>query len=106
MNKEPRRTLDQNAKLHAMIGDLVKQRPEHFGAAMDADAWKGVLLFAIGKRVRFLPSLDGDQVVSIAPRTSKLNVSDFSDMIEQLYAKGAEWGIVWSEPDRWQHPRS
>lgn len=85
----------QNAKLHAMLADLAKQKPQ--GRELDVETWKGLFLAEIGKRVKFEPSLDGTGVVAMAPRTSKLNVKEFSDLIECIYAYGAEHGVKWSE---------
>ena len=104
--RPPRRSLDQNAKLHAMICDIIRQHPVVWdGQAMDEDCWKAALMRAIGCRVKMLPSpLEEVAVVVVAPRTSALTVSQFAEMIECLYAKGAEWGIKWSEPELWQHP--
>lgn len=89
------RSTQQNAKLHAMLADLAKQKPQ--GRDLDVETWKGLFLAEIGKRVKFEPSLDGTGVVAMAPRTSKLNVKEFSDLIECIYAYGAEHGIKWSE---------
>ena len=93
------RTSQQNAKLHAMLSDLAKQKPQ--GRELDVETWKGLFLAEIGRRVKFEPSLDGTGVVAMAPRTSKLNVKEFSDLIECIYAYGAEHGIKWSERDNY-----
>lgn len=93
------RTSQQNAKLHAMLADLAKQKPQ--GRELDVETWKGLFLAEIGRRVKFEPSLDGTGVVAMAPRTSKLNVKEFSDLIECIYAYGAEHGIKWSERDNY-----
>jgi len=93
------RSSQQNAKLHAMLADLAKQKPQ--GRELDVETWKGLFLAEIGRRVKFEPSLDGTGVVAMAPRTSKLNVKEFSDLIECIYAYGAEHGIKWSERDNY-----
>lgn len=90
-----KRTLEQNAKLHAMLADVARQKPQ--GRQLDIETWKGLFLAQIGKRVRFEANLDGTGVVAMAPRTSKLNVKEFSDLIECIYAYGAEHGVKWSE---------
>jgi hypothetical protein len=89
------RSTMQNAKLHAMLGDLRDQKPQ--GRELDNETWKGIFLAEIGKKVKFEPSLDGTGVVALAPRTSTLNVKDFSDLIECIYAYGAEHGVKWTE---------
>jgi hypothetical protein len=93
------RSSQQNAKLHAMLADLAKQKPQ--GRELDVETWKGLFLAEIGRRVKFEPSLDGTGVVAMAPRTSKLNVKEFSDLIECIYAYGAEHGVKWSERDNY-----
>lgn len=85
----------QNAKLHAMLRDLRDQKPQ--GRELDDETWKGLFLAEIGKRVKFEPSLDATGVVAMAPRTSTLSVKEFSDLIECIYAYGAEHNIKWSE---------
>lgn len=99
----PRRTLDQNAKLHAMIGDIAKQH-RLAGRKLTTREWKTLFMATLGYHVEFLPELDGDGVVAVSPSTSDLGVTQCSDLIESIYSHGAEWGIVWSEPELWQHP--
>lgn len=89
------RTTLQNAKMHAMLRDLMRQKPQ--GRELDDEGWKCLFLAEIGQRVRFEPSLDGTGVVGMAPRSSKLSVKEFSDLIECIYAYGAEHNIKWSE---------
>jgi hypothetical protein len=105
---EPRRSLDQNAKIHAMIGDIAKQRPVFMGQKFDADDWKRLLIDAFAKVMRdmgtplhhdgrVVPSLDGQRVVQLGIQSSGMYVGEMSQFIEFLYAWGAERGIVWTE---------
>jgi hypothetical protein len=95
----PRRTIDQNAKLHAMIRDLMGQRPTN--TPMDQEAWKQAMLMAMGHKVEFHQNPFDMTICAVAPRTSKMSVEQCGEAIEFLYAAGAEWGIVWSEPEVW-----
>jgi len=93
---EPKRTLDQNAKFHAMLTELVEQKPVLNGVKLDADGWKLVLMQALGMEMRMLPTLDGNGWFPMGHKSSKLSVRQFSDLVELLYAYGAEQGIVFS----------
>jgi hypothetical protein len=96
--REPQRTLDQNAKLWAMLTDVARQH-EHFGQRYEPDAWKILFLTALGKELRLAPALDGKGVVALGTSSSKLSKSEMSDLLEFMMAWGAENGIVWSDPN-------
>lgn len=103
--KDPRRTLDQNAKMHAMIGDIAKQH-QHAGRNLSVKQWKWLFMHLLGaESIEWLPSLaDESELVPVGTATRELSVAQCRDMIELLYSKGAEWGVVWSEP-AYQDPR-
>ncbi len=86
------RTNDQNAKLHAMFGDLA----EHTGfSAKDIkDYFKTE--FGIYKPVRIKP---GDPARMIPKGTSEYNVTEMSQMVERVYQVGAEAGCVFIDPE-------
>jgi len=96
--REPQRTLDQNAKLWAMLTDVARQH-EHFGQRYEPDAWKILFLTALGKELRLAPALDGKGVVALGTSSSKLSKSEMSDLLEFMMAWGAENGIVWYDPN-------
>ena len=90
------RSSEQNSKLWAMLSDLARAKPE--GRDYPTDVWKSLAMAMCGHKVRFEPALDGDGVVPIGFRSSRLTKEEMSDLIEQLYAYGAEHGVEWSEP--------
>jgi hypothetical protein len=47
--------------------------------------------------MRFLPALEGEGMFPVGLRSSTLTVSQFSGLIELLYAYGAKHGVRWSE---------
>jgi hypothetical protein len=100
----PRRTLDQNAKMHAMLRDVMAQRQTN--TPMDEEAWKQAMLMAMGHKVEFHQNPFDMTICAVAPRTSKMTVAQCGEAIEFLYAAGAEWRVVWSEPDVWGHKPS
>lgn len=60
--KEPTRSLDQNAKLHAMCGDIAKQMP-WMGRKLSTDDWKRLLVDAWMRET----GRHGPELISIYP---------------------------------------
>ena len=92
---EPRRTLDQNAKLWPMLGDIAEQVQWH-GQYLKDFEWKDVFTAAL-KRYRAVPGIDGG-IVLLGMRTSRMTKGELSELIECIYAFGTEHAVVWSEP--------
>lgn len=92
---EPTRSLDQNAKLWPMLTDVSKQ-VDWYSHKLTPDEWKDVFSSAIVK-AKVVPGLDGGFVVC-GQRTSQMSKAMFSELIELMYAFGAEHDVVWSEP--------
>ena len=95
--REATRTPAQNSKMHAMLSDISRAKP--MGRAHDTETWKCLFLDECKFKPKWIPSLDGDGVVNTGYRSSKLTKSEMGDVIECMYAFGAEHGIVWSEPN-------
>jgi hypothetical protein len=91
--KERKRSLDQNAKLHATLGDIAKQVP-WAGKNRDTETWKRLMtaawLRARGDQVEFLPALDGHGVDVVFRRTSDLTISEVAELLEYINAWVAE----------------
>ena len=92
--REPKRTDDQNAALHGLIAQIIKQRPIHNGIRMDMALWKASFMQAFGEEVRFIPTLDGDGVFPVGLRTSALSVARFSELIEFILSWAAQQGLT------------
>ena len=92
---EPRRSVEQNAKMHAMLTDVSVARPE--GRRHIPDVWKAIFMQACGHEQQFEAGLDG-RPFPMGFRSSRLSKAEMSDMIERIYAYGAEHGVAWSEP--------
>ena len=93
--KEPTRSLDQNAKMHAMLGDISKAMPD--GRRHTRDDWKCLFMHACGWEVQFLDGLDGRPFPS-GFRSSHTTVRQMADLITFISAYGDERGVAWSEP--------
>lgn len=90
----PGRTLDQNAKLWPMLDDIARQ-VVWYGEKLSREDWKDVLTASL-KRYRVVPGTDGG-FVACGLHTSQMSKRDFSELIELIYAFGAEQKVVWSE---------
>lgn len=92
--KRPLRNSEQNAKLWAMLSDIEKQAT-WYNRKLNKTQWKD-LLTAAWRQGDSVPGIDGGVVV-FGVSTSTLGKKDFADLIESIYAWGAETGIIWSE---------
>lgn len=90
-----RRSTEQNRKMWPMLSDISKQVEWHNMKLAPAE-WKDVFTAAI-KRQKLVPGIDGGLVV-IGGHTSRMSKTDFSELIESLYAFGTEHEVEWSEP--------
>lgn len=92
---EPTRNLEQNARLWASLSEVSKQ-VDWYGQHLTPEEWKDVFTAAL-KRQKVVPGLEGGFVVC-AQSTSKMSKREFSDLLETIYAFGAERGVVFSDP--------
>lgn len=92
----PKRTLEQNAKLWAMLADIARQVEWH-GEWLTAEEWKDVFTAAL-KKTKVVPGLYGGYAIC-GRSTSKMTKADMAELIELMYAFGAGKSVEWSEPD-------
>ena len=88
------RTLEQNAKLWAMLDDISKQ-VIWYGHKLKGEEWKHVFTASL-KKQKTVPGIDGGFVV-LGTSTSTMGKKMFSDLIELIYAFGAEHEVEWSD---------
>jgi hypothetical protein len=98
------RTDEQNAKLHAMLGDIARQ-VEHAGKKWNVLIWKRLCTAAwlreMGESAQLIPALDGNGFDVIYEKTSKLGVKKCASLIEWVAAFGAESQVRWTQKDNW-----
>lgn len=94
---EPKRSNIANAKMWAMLTDVAKAKPE--GRNWAPETWKCAFLHALGHQVMFAEGLDGSGPFPLGFRSSNLSVTQMSDLIETIYAYGAEHGVKWTETE-------
>lgn len=99
--REPTRSLEQNAALHAHLSDIADQVEWH-GKRLSLDVWKRLCTAAwlreIGESPEMIPALDGKGFDVIFEKTSKMTVKQMSSLIEWVTAFGAENGAEFKEP--------
>ena len=93
------RTLAQNRMMWRLLTRIADQL-EHCGEHWAPDDWKCCFLKAMGKKLRFMPALDGDGVVAIGYHSSKLSRAEMSEMIEMMFEYGARHGVEFDDERR------
>lgn len=94
--KAAKRTLPQNDRMWAMLSDIAAQK-EHCGRKYTPDQWKVLFMAACGKEMQFVPTLNGNSFMPLGYRSSELTKQEMSDMIEFMFAWGAENGVVFHD---------
>lgn len=94
--REAKRTVDQNSKLWAMLSDVSRAKPG--GRCQTPEVWKALFMHACGHSVQFEMGLNG-QPFPTGFSSSRLTKRQMAELIESIYAYGAEHGVVWTEPD-------
>lgn len=95
------RTTPQNRRFQAMLGDIAKQCLIR-GGKKNKEEWKCIFMRAAGKEMQVLPELYGDGFFGAGYRSSKLKVSEMSDLMMYIQAYGDEQGVAWSDPSQRQ----
>jgi hypothetical protein len=94
------RNLDQNARFHAMCGDVARQI-KHVGRTLTLAQWK--ILFISGHSVAtnegadMVPGLEMEYV-NLRESSASMGVKRMASLIEYVMAFGTAAGVRWSEP--------
>jgi hypothetical protein len=92
-----KRSNEQNRKMWAMLTDLSKQ-VDWYGKRLTPHVWKCIFSAAM-HQPEVVPGLDGGFVVC-AQATSEMGVGEMVDLIERMFAFGADPAhpVHWSDP--------
>lgn len=89
------RSLDQNARLHAMFTDISKQALFH-SRYLSPEEWKVIFIsghaVATGIGTEVVPGLEGE-FVNIRESSAKMSVSRMNSLIEYIQAWADENGV-------------
>lgn len=98
---EPTRNAEQNAKFHAICGDIAKSGAQWAGKTRTAEQWKVLLVSghatATKEGAEMVPGLEGE-FVNIRESTALMSVRRSSSLIEYALAFCAMHGVRLSEP--------
>lgn len=86
----PKRSTEQNSKLWAALSDISRAMPG--GRKHTPETWKALFMHAMGHQSRFEMGLNGEPFPA-GFRSSQLNKSQMSELIEFILAWGAEQGV-------------
>lgn len=95
--KPPTRSGSQNDKMWALLTDVSVSKPR--GLCYTPEQWKCFFMQACGHEVQFITGIDGLPFPA-GFRSSRLSKAQMSELIEFIYAWGAENGVRWSEDVR------
>lgn len=102
--QDPTRTLEANARLHAMLTDISKQR-DYMGKKRDVEFWKGLFVsahaIATGKPCEIVPGLEGE-FIAIRESTATMSGKKLASVMEYIEAWAINEGVRFSAPeDAW-----
>lgn len=96
--KAAKRSLEQNALMWSLLTQVAEQA-DHNGRKYTPDQWKVLFMHACGREVQFIPSLDGSTFIPWGSSSSDLSKQEMTDLIEFIFAWGAERGISFREAE-------
>lgn len=97
---QPRtRSLDQNSLLWSLLGELSKQLQWPVDGQLvrlQPEEWKHVLSAGLKRHQRVAMGIDGGFVV-LGQSTSKMTVAEMTELIELIYAFGAQRDVTFRQ---------
>lgn len=87
----PRRTIDQNARMWAMLAAISRAKPE--GRTLTPDVWKALFMHALDHEQRFELALDGRGFVPLGFRSSRMSKAQMGDLMTVIDEYAARHGI-------------
>ena len=96
--KASKRSLPQNDRMWAMLTDVAMQLKWH-SIGLTPDDWKLVFLDSLNRESRFVPNIDGTGFVNLGRSSADLSKEEMSELIELIFAFGAQHGVKFNEPE-------
>lgn len=91
------RSSEQNRKLHAVLGDIAKQK-QWAGMWLTVEDWKRLVtsawIRAKGGHVRLMPGIDGQGFDVLYQHTSRLDKSEMAELIEYATVWAIDNGVT------------
>jgi NinB protein len=96
------RSLEQNARMWAMLTDVSRQLVWYKRSLSTAD-WKLIFMDALVREkkaeLRVAPNIDGSGWVPLGRSSSSLTKQEMSDLMEIIAAFGAQHGVVFHDQE-------
>lgn len=94
--KKETRSLEQNARMWAMLTDVSRQ-VVWYGRKLTPEDWKHVFTASLTKQ-EVVPGIDGGFVV-LGKSTSQMTKAEMSELQELMQAFGAQQGVKFTAPE-------
>ena len=102
--QDPTRTLEANAKLHAMLTDISRQA-KYMGKPRSVEFWKALFvsgwMVATDQNPEMCPGLEGEYLV-LRESTATMSGKRLSSVIEYVHAWAAQEGVRFTAPE-WEY---
>lgn len=98
---EPKRSLEQNAAMWSALADVSRQVKWPMNGALQLlspDDWKQILSAGLKREQRVAAGMDGGFVI-LGQRTSQMSQREMGELLDLIYAFGAEHGVEFIAPD-------
>jgi len=90
------RSTEQSAKMWAMLHE-VSEQVEWYGQKIDAEDWKDMFTASL-RHARVVPGIDKGTFVPLGMRTSTMTIEEMTNLIELIYAFGAQHDVTFKDP--------
>ena len=100
--KQPTRSLEQNAKMWAVLSDIARQVQWPVDGKLqylEPEDWKHIISGGLKRHQRVAQGIDGGFVI-LGQCTSRMSIAEMVELIELAHAFGAEHGVVWGDERR------
>ena len=102
--QDPTRTLEQNARLHAMLTDIARQA-KYMGKPRSVEVWKGIFVsgwaIATGQNPEIIPGLE-NEFIAIRESTATMSGKRLASVMEYIEAWAINEGVRFRAPeDAW-----
>ena len=93
--RPPKRSIEQNNKMWAMLADIAKSKPE--GRQWTPETWKCAFMNARGHQIKFAEALDGSGPFPMGFKTSQLGIREMADLITFIQEYGDRHFVKWND---------
>ena len=91
----PTRTLEQSARMWAMLGEIARQ-VEWYGRKLGAEDWKHIFTSSL-RKMDVVPNIEGTGFVALGLATSKMTKKELSDLMLLIECFGSEKGVKFND---------